>query len=205
VTQIVARLSQSGSVDRLSHEYFFYALKDYGYGGSVSWGRVEDGSEGELFLSKLDVSSYVYGFSKKYELSVIDSDGRILRLIEGSPVKPAFTPEERNRFKIGWEVTSKPFFFRLWTDSKGRIYVQRNKTYIYHNKVDMIVDIFSPKGLFLYTSNLPPDTCQIANGYLYTYEVDKSTGLEFAKRFKIMNWDQMRTGVEMPEGAGGGK
>jgi len=58
------------------------------------------------------------------------------------------------------------------------------------------VDIFSPEGYYLYRSSLPPNTIIIKNGFLYTRELDEDEGMEYVKRYKIKNWEQIKEGIE---------
>ena len=86
-------------------------------------------------------------------------------------------------------------------ESKAR---QAQKANSYRETVDVIrgygpvkkmekqVDTFSKEGCFLYEASLPPNTCVIKNGFLYTQDLDEEKGMEYVMRFKIINWDQIK-------------
>jgi hypothetical protein len=192
VTQALARLDSKGEIRLLSREYFLYALEKVGEG----WTANNTAFDPELYLSRIDEKSYVYGYSKAYELNVIDQEGKVLYRIKRNGPKPVFTAEESIAFRNWGFPDSKPYFFGLFTDSKGRIYVQRNITKGILNavqeKTGREVDIFSKDGQMLYTSILPPNTCEIRDGLLYAYAVNEVNGLETVKRYRIKNWEDMK-------------
>jgi hypothetical protein len=159
---------------------------------------VSTGYELDLHVAKIDEGAFVYGYSKDYELTVINADGTVLnRIIKDAP-RPAFTAAEKAQYKRIPVPELKPHFFALLADSQGRIYVQRNFTHTGKSNVsDAIpkeVDIFSRDGYFLYTAALPPSTTVIRDGTLYSYLVDEDKGLETVKRYKIRNWSQIKSG-----------
>ena len=74
VMRAVCRVGSRGEIKRLSREYYRYALENTGTG----WIAKETGFDPDLYLSKIDKASYIYGYSEEYELSVIDQDGKVL-------------------------------------------------------------------------------------------------------------------------------
>jgi hypothetical protein len=78
------------------------------------------------------------------------------------------------------------------TDDLGRIYVQRNKTWAEEGNVQKQIDVFSKEGYFLYQTKLPKNTRVIRNGYVYALEEDEE---EYVKRFRIRNWDSIKSTV----------
>ncbi len=192
VMKAIYRLDSKDEMKRLSGEYFAYALEDIG----MAWTSKGTAFDPDLYLSRLNQITYIYGYSKAYELNVIGQDGKLLYRITKSEPTPVFTSEERRVFRRYEFPDAKPYFFHLLADSMGRIYVQRNITKGILNavqeKTQREVDIFSQDGCFLYTSTLPPNTCEIRNGYLYAYVVDKARGLEVVKRYRIVNWKELK-------------
>jgi hypothetical protein len=191
------RLGSDGEIKKISPDYIYNMVIEKIGEAIVS---SDSGFELNLYLSKIDEKSFVYGYSKEYELNVIDKDGKVLYRIKKNEPRPIFTTEERKIFKHGPVPEFKPYFFNLLTDSKGRIYVQRNKTKGILNTVqentNREVDIFSKDGYFLYKSTLPPNTCEIKNGFLYAYSVNEVNGLESVKRYRIKNWEKMGERIE---------
>ena len=197
VIRSIFRLDSNSNPKSLSKEYLHYALVDDGYGG---WDATGTDFEPDLYLAKIDEKSYICGYSKEYELNVFDSEGKILYRIKKNSSRPIFTKEERKRFRLDPVPEFKAYFYNLLTDSKGRIYVQRNITKGFLNAVqentNREVDIFSKDGYFLYTSTLPPNTCEIKDGFLYAYSVSGASGLESVKRQKIKNWDNINERID---------
>jgi hypothetical protein len=155
---------------------------------------VSTGMELALHFAKLDDASLVYGYSKNYELVVIDPDGKKLLVIRKDGPRPEFSAAEKVEFG-GFAVPEfRPYFFGLLTDTDGRIYVHRNtSTKIKRNygpvgTEDKQVDVFSREGRFLFRTALPPNTRLIKGDLIYTYVVDEDQGLEYVQRFRIKNY-----------------
>jgi hypothetical protein len=157
------------------------------------------GYELGMYIAEIDEQSIIYGYSGEYSLHVIDRNGQPLYDIVKDEPPPRFTADEKNRFKKSSIPSKKPYYFKIITDSEGRIYVQRNmntKTILGRGPSEPIekeVDIFSKNGIFLYKSKLPGNTCVIKDGFLYNYHIDEETGLEIVKRFRINNWSRIKT------------
>jgi len=160
-------------------------------GGTLA---VSTGFELALHFARLDNTSLVYGYSKTYELVVIDSDGRKLLVIRKEGPPPEFTAVEKREFGRLSVPEFKPYFFGLLTDPDGRIYVHRNTStkikrgYGPIATEDKQVDVFSREGQFLFQTALPPNTRVIRGDLIYTYYVDEEKGLEYVQRFRIKNY-----------------
>jgi hypothetical protein len=88
----------------------------------------------------------------------------------------------------------KPYFYALFVDDLGRIYVQRNQAdWHVEENVQKDIDIFSKDGYFLYRTKLPKDTYVIRNGYVYCCEVGDE---EIIKRYRIKNWEAMKASAD---------
>jgi hypothetical protein len=161
-------------------------------GGTLS---VSTGFELSLQLARLDPKTFVYGYSKDYELNIIDKDGRLLyKIVKDEPV-PEFSSKEKAFYKKIPLPKQRPYFFSILADSEGRIYVQRNMAATGRgpvDKEDLQVDVFSREGYFLFRAVLPPNTKVIRDGYLYAYAVDEEKGMEYAKRYRIKNWENLK-------------
>ena len=153
------------------------------------------GYELSLKLTKLASSTFIYGYSKEYELNVINSEGQLLYKIRKDEPYPKFTSKEKREFRRIPLPEYKPYIFSILADSEGRIYVQRNRQTWKEPDVNMKVDIFSTDGYFLYAATLPPCTWVIKDGFLYTYTLDEDEGMEYIKRYKIKNWEQIKEGI----------
>ena len=197
-SHVLCHLNSSGEIEKnFSEAPYNLFIERTKYGVYVS----SSGYELDLYLSKIDRKTFVYGYSKEYELNVIDKDGNVFNRIRKDEPRPVYTPKEKEELKGSPSLEYKPYFFLVLTDSKGRIYVQRNFTKTGRSTVqdhtDKEVDIFSRDGYFLYKAKLPANTCVIKDGLLYAYKVDEEAGLESVKRYRIKNWDQIKAGSEI--------
>jgi hypothetical protein len=171
------------------------------------------GLEHDVLVVGIDQQTCLYGYSKEYKLNVIDSQGKLLFKVEKDEPYHNVTPGEQEDYKKkAAQITKKlrakykdiqvlynlpehwPCFYKLLTDSEKRIFVQTNHTQA-RPEVDNEVDIFSPEGYYLYKTVIPHFTRVINNGFLYTTLVDEKKGVEYVKRFRIKNWDQIRAGI----------
>jgi hypothetical protein len=171
------------------------------------------GLEHDLLVVGIDQQTCLYGYSKEYELNVVDSQGKLLFKIEKDAPYQNITPGEQDEYKKkAVQITKKlrakykdiqvlynlpehwPCFYNLLTDSEKRIYVQTNHTRS-KLEVDNEVDILSPEGYYLYKTVIPHFTRVIKNGFLYTTFIDEKKAVEYVKRFKIKNWEQIRAGI----------
>jgi len=171
------------------------------------------GYELSLYLSEIDQKSIVYGYSKDYELNVIDKNGTVLYRIKKGEPAPRYTSEELSDFNKTikrvpfFEIPrDKPYFYGIMVDSEARVYVQRNKAsvtirgYGPTDKEGKEVDVFSKEGYYLYKTTLPPNTCVIKNGFIYAYHLDEEEGLESVRRYRIKNWDEIKTNIKLLSG-----
>ena len=160
----------------------------------------------DISISKIDDDTYIYGYSKEYALNVIDRNAGLLFKIQKEESYHPITEREKNeirrRFKRFPENLKKaiqfpetrPFFGSLFSDDKGRIYVHRLKSPLDEEK-GIIFDIFSKNGFYLYRTNLPHWPQVIGKGLLYAIVSSEEKGGERIKRFKIMNWEEIKDGI----------
>jgi hypothetical protein len=150
------------------------------------------GQELAIQFNILDDRSFVFGYSKDYELTVMDFSGKVLCRIKKDEPYPKFTAKEKARYKRIAYPEFKPYFYGVFTDDLGRIYVQRNKTWAEEENIQKEIDVFSKDGIFLYKTKLPKHTFIIRNGYVYALEANDE---EVIKRYKIKNWDSIKSGL----------
>jgi len=153
------------------------------------------GYEYDLFLANCNRENFIFGFSEKYLLTVLNKDGKIKFAIgrEGSARK--FPANLSKKFKKSMFFNKipphEPFFYALFCDSEGRIYVQTNNT-MYEPGIKIECDVFNKSGYYLYRTELPHGTCLIRDGFLYTHLEDEDAGIEYVKRLKIENWNKLK-------------
>ena len=166
------------------------------------------GYEDDLFISRVDNDTFIYGHSKKYELVAVDKAGNVLFIIrkDESPIKITKNERERvkDRIKEGIMMQGhyvpeisikfpdyKAYFYSIITDDKSRIYVRKNPRSREPN-TNHEYDVFDKEGIYLYRINLDHYPEVIKDGYIYTIISNEETGLEQIKRYRIKNWDQIK-------------
>jgi len=187
--------------------------------------RIKNDRGGYLYLNNLckpflgfcpiNEEMAVYGFSSEYELFVINSSGELEYIIKKDELPQPVTEAEKDkvidrimgipmklsRRKIAGTIRLpkyKPFYREIIKDDKNRIYVEKFK-FPFDRGDSVDFDIFSKGGYYLYKAKIParypfyPPV--IKNGYDYTREIDLETGYTKIKRYKIKNWEQIKTGI----------
>lgn len=166
---------------------------------------ITTGWEYGLGLSQIDNKTFVYGYSKEYELTIVNSEGEILyKIIKNEPYKK-FTSADKEKIEYDLKMSAArqgktipdislnlpehmPFFSSIFTDSYGRIYVERKS-------LPGAYDIFNREGYYLYQASISTSPEVIKDGFLYAIIVDEDSGSELIKKFKITNWDQIKEGI----------
>ena len=152
------------------------------------------GEEYDLSISSLGEGNIVYGYSKEYELNVIDLEGNLQIKINRNEPYQKFSAEERGKYKRAKLPEYKPFFYSLFTDSEDRIYAQRNNARLIET-VEKTFDVFSRDGYYLYKTVCSLTPYVIRDGFFYTRVMNEDTGEVFVKRYKIKNWNQIKKGT----------
>jgi hypothetical protein len=172
-------------VDRFPFDMYRERMESGAILSSVS------GFEYDLFFSCVDEQNMVYGYSKEYELNIINLEGNLQLKIRKEEPYRRFTAEERRKSKRVQLTEYKPYFFDIFSDSEGRIFIQRNNA----RKIETVekeFDVFSKDGYYLYKTVCQYTPYVIKDGYYYTRIQNEETGEVFVKRYKIKNWEQIR-------------
>jgi len=77
----------------------------------------------------------------------------------------------------------------------GRIFLQKPKS-VLHEEIDNYFDLFNQEGYYLYKikiHEISPDI--IKKGFAYTFKANPDTGYYKIERFRIKNWDKIKTGL----------
>jgi hypothetical protein len=148
-------------------------------------------------------------------LFILDPSGKIISIIEKNSIAESITENEKNRaieseielwkrhhdIKLSKKEVkqvykfskNKPFFNRILTDNTGNIYIMKFK--IGWGKKGLNIDLFNKKGFYIYeikinTSGIP---LVIRQGSIYTSDRDLDTGSIRIRRYKINNWNALKT------------
>jgi WD40 repeat protein len=211
--RFIKKLTLTGKVERTFIEipYPIQKIVTSKTGTSLDAYMVNSGYEDDLFISKIDNHTIIYGHSKKYELVAVDKAGNVLFMIrkDESPVKITKSEKDRilnrikgNIMKQGHfvpDVSLKfpdymAYFYSIITDDKSRIYVRKNPV-SRESDTNHEYDVFSKEGLYLYRINVDHYPGVIKDGYIYTRMTNEETGLEQIKRYRIKNWDKIKEGI----------
>jgi hypothetical protein len=187
------KIDTAGKVVRELASFPHYLIIQAKQTGGVISGY--SGLEHDLVISNFDSQSFIYGFSKEYDLKIINEEGEVLLNIQKDEAYRKFPPNEIKRlikspafYKLPPHM---PFFYSFLTDNHQRIYVQRNMNQGKLN-LDQDVDIFNKDGYYLYTSTLPQHTFVIKDGLLYALKIDVDGGMDSVKRYRILNWEKIK-------------
>lgn len=131
----------------------------------------------------------IWGFAAKYELFIIDSEGKTLKKItrEYDPVK--ITDEEKEKstegllggVKLVWNAHHNAFIY-LCVDDEGRIFTRTYEKA--PESGEYYYDVFNPDGKYMAKIPLKSRPYVIKKGKLYTIEEDDE-GYQLVKRFRI--------------------
>jgi len=190
-THALCKINSKGDILGVYGEYPYNVYTKKEGEGTL---MVSTGYELSVQLAQLDSRTFVCGYPKTYELKITDKNGKMLYKITLDEPVPEFTSKEKASFKKIPPPSQKPYFFSIIIDSMGRIYVQRNMAATGKGPAERenkTVDVFNKEGHFLFKTTLPPNTCVIKDGYIYAFAVDEDKGMEYAKRYKIKNWEEL--------------
>ena len=187
---------------------------------SKMWFTPPNAHTSRLYFCPVDEELSVYGHGSEYKLTLINSSGEIVRIIEKDVIAQPVTKEdkkrvldwfmERQKINTRWEnkfsrgevenamkfPKYKPFFDGIVTDDKGRIYVKKfHAIFDYEIDKNNYYDLYNKDGYYLYEVVIPIRWPLIRNGCIYTTEYDREMGYARVKRYKIKNWDQIKEGV----------
>lgn len=191
VFRVIAKFNPEGKVEKEIARFPHDVYRESVEGGILS---VSTGYEYDVILSKINDRNLIYGYSEEYEFNIADLDGNIHTKIKKEEPYQGFSAEEKGKFKRGKLPEHKPFYYDVFSDSEGRIFAQRNmirKT----EAVEKVFDIFSIDGYYLYHTVCQDTPWVIKDGYYYTRIANEETGEVFVKRYKIKNWDEIKTGI----------
>lgn len=168
-----------------------------------------------LHFIALDPNTYVYGYSSEYLLQVIDNQGKPIMTIRKEDVPVPITQKdkefiitsaceslERRKIPISRKLVEetihfekhRAFFKKIIFDDRNRLYVQRVQS-VFDESDAFDFDIFSGDGYCLYRVRLPFSPEIIDSGRVYDIHTNEETGEVRINRYKIKNWEQIKTGI----------
>ena len=152
----------------------------------------------------------IYGYSSEYRLYLTDASGKLVRIIEKRDKPRSLTNAEDEKLKddllegmnlfysrAGRRKLAKgdityifppyvAFFYRIFSDEKGRIYVERFTSPL--EEGSFTCDLFDNEGFYLQRVKTPLFPAIIREGLFYVIEQNPETGIEIINRYRIANW-----------------
>ena len=182
-------------------------------GGSISSFGVSHNYNNRLYLAPAINNQLIYGYSADYSLFKLNEAGFPDLILKKDIPSQSISKQEKDDIIKGirdsisvrgqkWPEgvieeacqfpPHRPFFSGFATDDKGRIYVRKIMSVLAETET-VEFDIFSSDGYYLYKTVLPFSPRLIKNGYVYNIDSNEETGNIRIKRFKIKNWDEIKT------------
>lgn len=169
-----------------------------------------------LFLASFSPETFIYAYSAEYALYRCNSSGKPDLILKKAGAAASISQREKDRVRqrlkdrveeLGMSIPDQileqgtqfpptsPFFVSVQIDELGRFYVRRIKSSL-DDSPTQTLDIFGPEGHFLYQAVIDVSPSVITRGVLYELREDDEDGIIRLKRFKIKNWDSIKTGIE---------
>jgi hypothetical protein len=185
------KLNSENTLERIGDRFLYEERRERTASGGVrsAW----TGYEYELHIAQVDGQNMAYGHSKEYDLNVVDLDGNQHLKILKEETQEDFTSEETKKYERFAVLDRKPYFYAIFTDSEGRIYLQKNNSHKLLTE-EKSYDIFSRDGYYIYKTVFHYTPSVIKDGCFYTRLQNEETGEVLVKRYRIKNWGEMKAG-----------
>jgi hypothetical protein len=165
-----------------------------------------------LCFASSDKKGVIYGYNSEYKLFFVDQSGNNLLIIKKDELLQSISDREKDKIindsiedtarqgrKWPRDVVEeaanfpkyRPFFNRIISDDRGRIYVRKIKS-VLEKSEPVEFDIFNRDGYHLYKASLPFTPELIRNGCLYDIYASEETGEVKIKRYRVKNWDKIK-------------
>lgn len=165
--------------------------------------------------SSVGGESIAYGLPLKYEFYLADNEGNLLLKIQKDEKICSISEREKNKIIEELEESisargrkwpkgvleeackfpaHRPFFKKILVDEKQRIYLMRVVS-VFEEEDKVVIDVFNKKGYYLYKIKISHNPEIIRHGYFYELYTSEESGEEKIRRYKIKNWNQIKTGI----------
>jgi hypothetical protein len=167
--------------------------------------KFSHGYEHKFHMCAIGPQIFIYGFSSDYSLNIIDSTGKLLLKIQKESPVLSISKKEKDIVREEYRDSPiknvnnipfpkhKPHFGKILADGDW-IFVEHYKSPQEQSDV-WSFDIFNTQGFYLYKLSFPLRPYLIKNGYVYLIKVLEERGDVLVKRYKIKNWNQLKTGI----------
>jgi len=111
---------------------------------------------------------------------------------EKRPESEKFTKSEVKKAYVFPE--HKPFYTNILVDDKSQIFAKKLKLYDPKDE-SVCFDFFNEEGVYLHEVTMPFSPRALVGQCLYRFVSNRETGYVVIKRYRITNWDQIKTGI----------
>jgi hypothetical protein len=170
--------------------------KEAGAGETVLVSKPRTGYEKRFLSASIDAQTHIWALSDSSRMTAVDQTGKKLFEFEGVVRPERFSENEkdaiRSRIRNPAARSSvvfpefKALFNRMFVDRDGRLYLRRKPLPLDDPKV-YAYEVYNRTGEFLYRFQVPINVAAVQNGRLYGILSDEENGLEYVKRYKIVN------------------
>jgi len=158
--------------------------------GGVMGGMIHQYSSNSFFCP-VSNSLLCFGENIRYQLIFYDFNGNMKSVVDRDEKTQSISSEEKNILgKNGVFPSHRPFFNKLLSDDKGRIYVIRVKSVLEKSKAEK-ADIFGKSGRYLYRTEFPFMPMAIKSEAVYFIDEDQE-GMRMIIRTTIRNYNRIR-------------
>ena len=211
----IIKLNSQGEIVREVVKYFDFGIKIIVTANRTFTLSPNHTYTPRLCFTQIEGDIFIFGYSSEYILNLFDKNGKIfLKIIKDELLQPISQKEKeiilgkalkslaRGNIKIPRKKVEEAMHFRKYrscfekiiTDDSQRIYVQKVKS-VFAEDDDYTFDVFNRDGLFLYQLSLSFSPELIQNGFLYDIFTSQDSGEVKIIRYKIKNWDQIKTRI----------
>jgi len=169
-----------------------------------------------LHLVPFQNNGLIYAHSSEYRLFHLNSAGELDFVIQKD--EPYHSISKREKDKIVQDMkdslsdrgnewsedvieqacqfpATRPFFSNIAMDDQGRIYARRVRS-VLDEKETYEFDIFNADGYYLYKTEIDFSPSLIKNGFVYQIKTDEEAGTVRIVRYRVKNWDQIKTTIK---------
>jgi len=208
----IVKMDPKGKIIKNIAQFAAYRpVQRKGTGDSITTFSISHQYNPALYFSRSVNNKHLYAHSSEYSLFQVNLEGNLELIIKKEEPQHLISQKEKNKIYESFSELAerwpkgvvkeavqfpshRPFFNKIATDERGRIYVRRVKSAIDESE-EVEFDIFSKEGYYLYKTKLPFTPEIIKNGYFYDHYSSEETGEVSIKRYKVRNWGKIAEGI----------
>jgi len=206
-TELIVKMNSEGKILKNIAKFAEVTQVMRKSGNTISRFSITHTYNHSLYFAFSNDDQLFSGNSSEYVFSQTNLEGDVELIVKKEEAFPPISQKEKDKIFEGlsqlveqWpkEVVEeavqfpsyRPFFDRILTDDRGRIFIRRVKPVLDESE-NVEFDIFSKDGYYLYRALLPLSPEIIQNGYFYDLYTSDETGEVKIKRYKVLNWNQI--------------